>query len=59
MEDLVFVDSGESSEETFKVKAHVTDFHVTKVFSEVSVLEVGQDRNDLVLVSKGCDEWAD
>lgn len=58
MEDLVFVDCGKGSEETFEVHAHIADFHVTEVFSEVSMLKVWEDGNDLVLVSESCDEWA-
>lgn len=58
VEDTVFVDMGEGSEQTPEVQAHIADFHISEILSEVPVLEVWENGNDLVLVSEGGDEWA-
>lgn len=54
----MFVDVSKGGEETFEVHAHIADFHIAEVLSEVSVLEVWEHSNNLVLVSEGSNEWA-
>jgi hypothetical protein len=58
VQDLVLMDCGEGSKETLEIHTHIADFHVAKVVSEITVLEVWQDRDDLVLVTEGGDEGA-
>lgn len=59
MQDTVMVYCGQSGEEALEVEPHVADGHLSKVFAEVAMLEEGENGNDLVMVSKGGDEWTD
>ena len=59
VEDAASVDCLQTGEKAAKVKPHTADGHVAEVVSKVLMLEVGEDGDDLVLVSKGSDERAD
>ena len=59
MEDAASVDSLQAGEQAAKVEPHTADGHVAEVVSEVLVLEVGEDGDDLVLVAECGDEGAD
>jgi hypothetical protein len=59
VEDAARVDGLQAGEKAAKVEPHTADGHVTEVVSKILVLKIGEDGDDLVLMSKGRDERAD
>lgn len=59
MNDVFFVNSLDCGKEGMKVDAHFRDVHVSKVLPEIVMLEVRKDGNDLIVMTKSRDEWAD
>lgn len=59
MNDVFFVDSFDCGEQGMKVDAHLRDVHISEVLSKIVMLEVGKDGNNLIVMTKRCDERAD
>lgn len=56
MEDLLLVDRCQCEKETLEVETHLWDLHVAVVLAEVAMLEIWQDGNNLIEMTKGSDQ---
>lgn len=59
VDDAMGVHVGQRSKQRAEVQSHVRDRESAEVFTEVDVLEIGKDGNDLVGVPEGGDKWND
>ena len=59
MQNILPVNSNQGSEQALEVESHVGDSHISKVISEILVLEVWKNGNDLIMMSKRSNERTD